>query len=88
MMNRWGGIALLLGSYFFVPVFVAKVPMGASWRCIFIAYGIWVALLTVFGLTSTKTWGEAAVWPLIVGMFFTIPFIVITVFFLNVAGVR
>ena len=87
MMNRWGGILLLLGAYFFVPVFVAKVPIGASWKSIFIAYGIWMVLLTLFGLTSTRSWREAVGMPLILAMFFTLPAIAIIAFFLKVASI-
>jgi hypothetical protein len=88
MTDRWGEIVFFLGAYFVVPVLVAKVPMGASWRSILIAYGIWLALLAAFGLTSTRTWGEAIGWPLIMGMFFTLPAIVVIVLVLKAAGIR
>ena len=87
MMNRWGGILLLLGAYLFVPVFVAKVPIGASWKSIFIAYGIWMVLLAIFGLTSTRSWREAIGLPLILAMFFTLPAIAIIAFFLKVVSI-
>ena len=87
MMNRWGGILLLLGAYFFVPMFVAKVPMGASWKSLFIAYGVWIALLAILGLTSTKTWGDAIGRPLIMALFFTVPAIALFVFCLEAAGI-
>lgn len=88
MADRWGGILFFLGAYFFVPVFIAKVPMGASWKSIFIAYGIWFVLLAAFGLTTTRTWGEAIGWPLIMGMFFTLPAIVVIVLVLKATGIK
>ena len=88
MTDRWGPILFFLGAYFVVPMFIAKAPMGASWKSILIAYGIWIALLAGFGLTSTRTWGEAIGWPLIMGMFLTIPAIVVIVLVLRAAGIR
>jgi hypothetical protein len=88
MTDRWVEVLFFLGAYFFVPVFVAKVPMGASWKSIFIAYGIWIALLAAFGLITARTWDEAIGWPLIMGMFFTLPAIVVIVLVLKATGIR
>lgn len=88
MADDWGAILFLLALYFFVPIFLAKVVLGARWKSILIAYGIWFAGLLVFGMTSSGTLGEALGWPLILGMFLTIPALPVLVLMLRIAGIR
>jgi hypothetical protein len=88
MPDHWGSTLFVLSLYFFVPIFLAKMVLGASWNSVLIAYGIWIAVLLVFGLTSSGTWGEAIGWPLIFGLFLTIPAISILVLILRFASVR
>jgi hypothetical protein len=87
MMDDWGTLLFMLGLYFFVPILLSKV-LGASWRRILIAYGIWIALLGVFGLTNARTLDEAIGWPLILGMFMTIPAIPVIALVLRLARVK
>ena len=88
MNDSWGIPLFMLSLYFFVPIFIAKLVCRASWRRIGIAYGIWVAALLLFGITNSSTWGEAIGWPMIFGMFLTIPAIPVLVIALRAAGVR
>lgn len=87
-MKDWTGTFFILCLYLFIPIFLAKVPIGASWKAILIAYGVWIGLLLAFGFSSSKTIGEALGWPMILGMFFTIPAIPAIVFLLRLWGVR
>jgi hypothetical protein len=88
MSDAWASTLFFLGLWFFVPVFLAKVVLRGSWRQVGIAYGVWVIMLALFGLTNGATWAEAIGWPLIMGMFLTIPAIAVIVIVLRVAQVR
>jgi hypothetical protein len=89
MSESWGIALFMLGLYFFVPIFLGKVVCRGSWREIGIAYGIWVGLLLLFGIVNTASvsWDEAFGWPVIFGMFLTIPAIPILVIVLKIVRV-
>jgi hypothetical protein len=59
--------------YFGIPILISLLLLRAGWYDIARAYAIWFGILLVFGLLSGNTWGEALGWPLILGMFLTIP---------------
>ena len=86
MSDFWGATIFMLSLYFFVPIFLGKVVCRGSWRQIGIVYGIWVALLLLFGIgnLASVTVDEAFGWPLIFGMFLTIPAIPILVIVLKI----
>jgi multidrug transporter EmrE-like cation transporter len=77
----------VLSLYFFVPILLAKLLLGASWREVGMAYGVWTAGLFVFGVSQSKDWGERLGWPMIIGMFLSIPAIPILVHVLRVTEV-
>jgi hypothetical protein len=83
-----GGLLYLLFLYFVVPIFIARVVLGASVEAILISYALWFGALLLWGFGSTTTLGEALGWPLIMGMFLTIPALPAIVVFLKLAGVR
>ena len=85
----WGGIAYFLSLYFVIPLLLGKVALGASWRAVCLAYAIWLALLFLWGMTNKGTLQERIGWPIIMGMFFTIPAIPAGVLLLReLAGIR
>lgn len=64
-----------LGLYALIPIALARL-FGARWRQVFVAYGIWFALLALFALSTRgagHSWDESIGWPIIMGMFLTIP---------------
>jgi ABC-type polysaccharide transport system permease subunit len=91
MSDVWGGVLFLLFLYFGAPIALAKLVLRASWRQVGTAYLIWFAMLALFGLSAlpSATVEEATGWPIIMGMFLTIPAIVVIVLVLKiVAAVR
>lgn len=87
-MTDWGGTLFGLGLYFVVPVFLGKVVVGGSWKAVLVAYAAWFSILLLFGLGIGGSWGEKLGWPLIFGMFLTIPAVPVLVVLLRIAGVR
>lgn len=87
-MDRWGGYLYAVSLWVFVPVFIAKVIVRASWLMILVAYGIWVLLLAVFALTliPAGTVDEALGWPMILSFFLTIPAITLIALVLKIRG--
>jgi len=83
-----GSVVFLLCLYFVVPIFLGKVVLGASAQAILIAYGIWFGGLLLWGFSATTNVGEAIGWPLIMGMFLTIPAIPVIVGALRMAGLH
>ena len=83
-----GGVLYFLGLYFAVPIFLAKVVLGASSYSILVAYAVWLGMLLLWGFSSTSTLGEAIGWPMIMGMFLTIPALPAIVLGLRLAGIR
>ena len=83
-----GGVLFFLGLYFAVPIFLAKVVLGASFYAIVIAYALWFRALLLWGFSSTSTLDEAIGWPIIMGMFLTIPTLPVIVLGLRLAGIR
>lgn len=82
------GLLFALCLYFAVPIFLAKVVIGASLSAILLAYAIWFGALLLWGFSSAKTVGEAIGWPMIMGMFLTIPTLPIVVVGLRIAGIE
>ena len=78
---NWSGVVkdqlqtlLALGAmYLLPPIVIAKGLMHASWRATLICMAVWYGALLIWGILSTKTWGEAIGWPMIMGLFLTIP---------------
>jgi hypothetical protein len=83
-----GGVLFLLGLYFAAPIFLAKVVLGASFHAILVAYGLWFGALLLWGFSSTSTFEEAVGWPIIMGMFLTIPALPVVLIGLRFAGIR
>ena len=85
-----GPVFFLLCLYFFVPILLAKVVLRASWRATGIAYAIWFVMLALFGLSAlpSATVDEAVGWPIIMGMFLTIPAIFAIVIVLKLFRVK
>lgn len=83
-----GGILYSLCLWVFVPILIAKLIVRASWRMIAVAYGIWLLMLALFGLTilPSGTVGEAIGWPMILSMFLTIPVITVITLILKIRG--
>lgn len=67
------GLVFLLGAYFAVPIVLTVVLVRPEPFILFLAYAVWIGLLTFFGLLSGGTSGEKFGWPLIMGLFFTTP---------------
>ena len=88
MGDRIGSILFALSLYVFVPVLIARLPMAASWKSILTAYGIWIGGLFFLGLLSSRNIGEAIGWPMIFGLFLTIPAIPLLVWLLRLRGIR
>jgi len=86
MTDLWGPVLYLLCLYFFVPILLAKLVLRASWRQVGTAYLIWFGLLALFGLSAlpSATVEEATGWPIIMGMFLTIPAIFMIVLGLKI----
>ena len=82
----WGGIAYILSLYFFIPLLLSKLALGASWRAIGLAYAIWFGLLFLWGASNKGTVAEKIGWPIIMGIFLTIPAILIGVLLLREVG--
>lgn len=91
MSDVAGGVLFLLCLYFVVPVLLAKLVLRASWRAVGIAYAIWFGLLALFGLSTLgggASLDESVGWPIIMGMFLTIPAIVVLVIVLKLFRVK
>ena len=85
-----GPVAFMLGLYFVVPILLAKV-LRASWRAVGIAYPIWFGLLALFGLSTLgggASLDESVGWPIIMGMFLTIPAVPVIVVVLKLFRVK
>ena len=78
----------VFGLYVAIPVFLGRVVNGATWLDIGKAYLILWGLLLLFGLTSGASWGERFGWPMILGMFFSIPGIPLILWLMRQAGWR
>jgi hypothetical protein len=83
-----GGVLYFLGLYFAVPILLAKVVLGASFYAILVAYAVWFGMLLLWGFSSTSTLEEAVGWPIIMGMFLTIPALPVVLIGLKFAGIR
>ena len=81
-------LAVFLSIFFFIPIFMTVVGLGASWTLALTVHGSWLALLFICGLLIKGTSGEKVAWPLIFGMFFTIPLTCAVVFLLMTIGAR
>ncbi len=90
MPDALGGVLFLLCLYFVVPILLAKFVLRASWRVVGIAYAIWFGLLALWGLSilGSGTVDEAVGWPIIMGMFLTIPAIFVIVLVLKLFRVK
>ena len=73
-MKDWPVLVFLAGLYFIIPAALGR-WVGGSWANIALAFGVWTVILLLFGMSSGSTWGEKLGWPLIFGMFFSIPVI-------------
>ena len=80
------GLVGILCCYFVIPLLITKVWMGASWKCIGVAYAAWAGILLMAGLAMGNTVGEKFGWPMIMAMFFTIPALPIIVAILKRQG--
>ena len=81
-----GGVVYALCLWFVIPIFLAKVALGASWQAVAMAYMIWFGTLLSWGMLGTRTWGEAVGWPAIMALFFTIPAIPVIILVLKAFG--
>ena len=88
MSDRLASALWMPSLYLFVPILIANVPMGATWRSIAVAYGLWLGGLFLAGLMASRSLGKAIGWPMIFGMFLTIPAIPLIVYLLKLKGVR
>ena len=83
-----GAIAYFLSLYFFIPILLSNAALGASWKAVGLAYAFWFGLLFMWGASSKGTKDERIGWPIVMGMFFTIPAILVIVLLLReLAGV-
>ena len=72
-----------------LPVFLARIVFGASWRAIRIAYAIYLGMILVAVVGSLGNAAETAGWMLILAIFRTTPAIPgLTVMLKQTAGVR
>ncbi|NOT58768.1 MAG: hypothetical protein HOP19_00945 [Acidobacteria bacterium] len=85
-MKDIGGLVAILCCYFVIPLLITKAWMGASWKCIGVAYAGWAGILLMAGLAMGNTVGEKFGWPMIMAMFFTIPVLPIIVAILKRQG--
>ncbi len=83
-----GGAIFFLCLYFGVPIFIAKVLVGATWHAVLVAYAIWFGTLLFWGLGSAKNLDEGIGWAIIMGMFLTIIALPVIVGALKLIGVR
>jgi hypothetical protein len=74
--------------YFGIPVLIARFVVRGSWRQIFISYGLLYGSLLMLGLGSSASIEEKLGWPIILGMFVSIPGIPIIVAILKARRVR
>ena len=79
-------LLLFAGLYLIIPLAIAKGLIGASWAQCGAAFVILWALLLLFGMASGATWGERLGWPLILGMFVSIPGISLLAFVMKRTG--
>lgn len=70
-------ILFALSLYFLLPTFVAKALMRVSWNALFKAYGVWLGMLMLIGITSGGTLDEAVGWPMLLALFLTTPAIAV-----------
>lgn len=71
--------------YFIVPALIGKLICRGSWMQILQAYGIWLVILVVLGLTLAGRFSEGFSWSLILALFttvFAIPIFVLLLKFL------
>lgn len=73
MSGKIGSIVFMLFLYFGVPIFLAKIVVGAGWIQILIAYGIFYALLFLVLVPGSPNRTEGIGWMFIMAMFLTIP---------------
>lgn len=84
-MNDW---IFALALYIVVPVVLASGVAGGDWKEVANAYCIFWAILLVLGFLSGGTIGEKIGWPLIFGMFLSIPGIPILVVICRLSSLR
>jgi hypothetical protein len=70
-VGNLGLTLFFLGAYIIVPVFIAKVFCGASWRAIGIAYATYVGLMLLGVVGSLPDAGETAGMMIILALFLT-----------------
>jgi hypothetical protein len=77
------GTIWLLMAYFGVPILLTRFVIRGKWIEILQAYGVWMALLAMFGLLAAGSRDEGFGWALILALFWTILAIPILVLLLK-----